>query len=125
MDLPKDLYYTKDHEWVQYDGQIVTIGITDFAQSELGDVIFLEFPDVGQDLIQNDPFGTIEAVKTVADLNAPVAGNVLETNAELEDAPELVNQDPYGKGWMIKIEVEDDSAKAELLSAEEYEASFN
>jgi glycine cleavage system H protein len=125
VDLPKDLYYTKDHEWVQYDGQIVTIGITDFAQSELGDVIFLEFPDVGQDLIQNDPFGTIEAVKTVADLNAPVAGNVLETNAELEDAPELVNQDPYGKGWMIKIEVEDDSAKAELLSAEEYEASFN
>ena len=125
MDLPKDLYYTKDHEWVQYDGQIVTIGITDFAQSELGDVIFLEFPDVGQDLIQNDPFGTIEAVKTVADLNAPVAGNVLETNAELEDAPELVNQDPYGKGWMIKIEVEDDSGKAELLSAEEYEASFN
>ncbi len=125
MDLPKDLYYTKDHEWVQYDGQIVTIGITDFAQSELGDVIFLEFPDVGQDLIQNDPFGTIEAVKTVADLNAPVAGNVLETNAELEDAPELVNQDPYGKGWMIKIEVEDNSGKAELLSAEEYEASFN
>jgi len=125
VDLPKDLYYTKDHEWVQYDGQIVTIGITDFAQSELGDVIFLEFPDVGQDLIQNDPFGTIEAVKTVADLNAPVAGNVLETNAELEDAPELVNQDPYGKGWMIKIEVEDDSGKAELLSAEEYEASFN
>jgi glycine cleavage system H protein len=125
VDLPKDLYYTKDHEWVQYDGQIVTIGITDFAQSELGDVIFLEFPDVGQDLIQNDPFGTIEAVKTVADLNAPVAGNVLETNAELEDAPELVNQDPYGKGWMIKIEVEDDSAKVELLSAEEYEASFN
>jgi len=125
VDLPKDLYYTKDHEWVQYDEQIVTIGITDFAQSELGDVIFLEFPDVGQDLIQNDPFGTIEAVKTVADLNAPVAGNVLETNAELEDAPELVNQDPYGKGWMIKIEVEDDSGKAELLSAEEYEASFN
>ena len=125
MDLPKDLYYTKDHEWIQYDGQIVTIGITDFAQSELGDVIFLEFPDVGQDLIQNDPFGTIEAVKTVADLNAPVAGNVLETNAELEDAPELVNQDPYGKGWMIKIEVEDDSGKAELLSAEEYEAAFN
>jgi len=125
VDLPKDLYYTKDHEWIQYDGQIVTIGITDFAQSELGDVIFLEFPDVGQDLIQNDPFGTIEAVKTVADLNAPVAGNVLETNAELEGAPELVNQDPYGKGWMIKIEVEDDSGKAELLSAEEYEASFN
>jgi glycine cleavage system H protein len=125
VDLPKDLYYTKDHEWVQYDGQIVTIGITDFAQSELGDVIFLEFPDVGQDLIQNDPFGTIEAVKTVADLNAPVSGNVLETNAELEDTPEFVNQDPYGKGWMIKIEVEDDSAKAELLSAEEYEASFN
>ena len=125
MDLPRDLYYTKNHEWVQYEGNIVTIGITEFAQSELGDVIFLEFPDVGQDLIQNDPFGTIEAVKTVADLYAPVAGNVMETNADLEDAPELVNQDPYGKGWMIKVEVEDDSGKTSLMSPEEYETSFS
>jgi glycine cleavage system H protein len=125
VDIPKDLYYTKDHEWVHYEGQVVTIGITDFAQGELGDVIFLELPDVGQDLIKDDPFGTIEAVKTVADLYAPIDGNVLETNADLEDAPELINQDPYGKGWMIKIEVDDDSGKNNLMSPEEYEASLD
>ena len=119
MSIPKDLQYTKDHEWVKSDGNIVTVGITDFAQSELGDIIFVEFPEVGQDVTAGDPFGTIEAVKTVADLFSPVDGTIVEINDSLEDAPETVNTDPYGKGWLVKIEV---GGKAEdLLSAEDYE----
>ena len=119
MNIPKELQYTKDHEWIKSDGNIVTVGITDFAQSELGDIIFVEFPEVGQDVSAGDPFGTIEAVKTVADLFSPVDGTVIEVNDSLEDAPETVNTDPYGKGWLVKIEV---GGKAEdLLSAEDYE----
>lgn len=120
MNIPKELQYTKDHEWTKSHGNIMTVGITDFAQSELGDIIFVEFPEVGQDVSAGDPFGTIEAVKTVADLFSPVDGTIVEVNEDLEDAPETVNTDPYEKGWLVKIEV---SGKAEdLLSADDYEA---
>ena len=120
MNVPKELQYTKDHEWTKSDGNVMTVGITDFAQSELGDIIFVEFPDVGQEVSTGDPFGTIEAVKTVADLFSPVDGTIIEVNEEIEDAPETVNTDPYGKGWLVKIEL---SGKAEdLLSADDYEA---
>jgi len=100
MSLPQDLKYTKEHEWIKIDGENVTIGITDHAQGELGDIIFIEFPDVDQKIEKDEPFGTIEAVKTVADLFAPVSGTVTEINESLEDSPETVNEDAFGEGWM-------------------------
>ena len=103
MDLPQDLKYTKEHEWVKIDDNILMLGITDHAQSELGDIIFIEFPDLNQVISKDEPFGTIEAVKTVADLFAPVSGKIIEINQDLEDNPELVNSDPYGEGWIVKI----------------------
>jgi glycine cleavage system H protein len=120
VNIPKDLYYTNDHEWTKFNGSSVIIGITDFAQSELGDIIYIEFPSIGQELIKDQPFGTIEAVKTVADLNAPVSGIVTAINDSLDDSPELVNSDPYGDGWMIKIEASGPSEKELLLSPEAY-----
>ena len=121
MNVPKDFMYTNDHEWTKFDSNIVTIGITDFAQGELGDIIFVELPDVGQEIEKDEAFGTIEAVKTVSDLVSPVTGKVVEINDDIEDSPEFVNEDCYGKGWFVKIELNDVSVKDELLSAEEYQ----
>ncbi len=121
MDIPKDYRYTKDHEWVRMDQGIATVGITDFAQSELGDIVFVEFPEVDSTVTQNESFGTIEAVKTVADLYAPVSGTILEVNTDLEDHPEKVNQDPYGEGWMVKIKINDEGELDNLMSALAYE----
>ena len=121
MNVPKDLMYTNDHEWAKFEENIVTIGITDFAQGELGDIIFVELPEVGQAVEKDEAFGTIEAVKTVSDLLSPVTGEVVEINDEIEDSPEFVNEDCYGKGWFVKIEFNDQSAKDKLLSVEDYQ----
>lgn len=122
MNFPAELKYTKDHEWVKVDGDIATIGITDFAQKELGDIVYVDIATIGETLDAEVVFGTVEAVKTVSDLFMPVKGEVLELNAEIEAQPELVNSDPYGKGWMIKIKVSDASQLAGLLSADAYKA---
>jgi glycine cleavage system H protein len=124
MNVPADLKYTKDHEWVKVDGNIATVGITDFAQGELGDVVFVEVETEGDELAKEETFGTIEAVKTVSDMFMPVSGTVIEFNAELEDAPETINTDAYGSGWIIKIEMSDASELDSLLSAEDYEAQI-
>lgn len=120
MNIPADLKYTKDHEWVKIEGDIATIGITDFAQSELGDIVFVEVDTEGEALSAGDVFGTVEAVKTVSDLFMPIAGTVETINEGLEDNPEVVNQDPYGEGWMVKIKLEDGAALDELLGADDY-----
>ena len=122
MNIPSNLKYTKDHDWIRVEGEEAVIGITDFAQGELGDIVFLEIETVGETLEQEEVFGTVEAVKTVSDLFMPVSGEVLEVNPELEATPELVNKDPYGKGWLIKIAIKDVSQLADLLSADEYKA---
>ena len=121
MDLPQNLKYTKEHEWVKIDGDLLIVGITDHAQSELGDIIFIEFPDLNQAISKDEPFGTIEAVKTVADLFAPVSGKIIEINQDLEDNPELVNSDPYGEGWIVKITDFDKSQLDALLDSNNYE----
>ena len=121
MNVPKELKYTKDHEWIKVTGNEAVVGITDFAQGELGDIVYVEIETEGEELASGDVFGTVEAVKTVSDLFMPVAGKVVEVNPELESAPEIVNEDPYGKGWMIKIEITDESSLEETLSAEEYQ----
>lgn len=118
--IPENLAYTEDHEWLSQDSDISTIGITDYAQSELGDIVFVELPEVGSHIQQGEPFGTIEAVKTVEDLIAPVSGEVLEINDGLEESAELVNQDPYGAGWMLKIRLEDQEELERLISPQEY-----
>lgn len=120
MNLPKELKYTKDHEWVRMEGNVATVGITEFAQRELGDIVYVEIETEGESVEQGNIFGTVEAVKTVSDLFMPLTGTVSEVNAELEGEPELVNSDPYGKGWMIKIEVENPDEAEGLLSAEDY-----
>lgn len=122
MNIPSELLYTNDHEWAKFDGDIVTVGITDFAQGELGDIIFVELPEVNSEVEIDEAFGTIEAVKTVTDLLSPVIGTVIEINSELEDAPESVNEDCYGKGWFVKIKVKDGDDKSGLLSVEDYKA---
>ncbi len=122
MNIPENLKYTKDHEWVAVDGDVATVGITDFAQGELGDIVFVEIETEGETLDKEEVFGTIEAVKTVSDLYMPVTGEIIEVNAGLEDEPELVNQEPYEGGWMIKIKMSDASEVDSLLSAEEYKA---
>ncbi len=122
MSIPDDLKYTREHEWVRDNADgTATIGVTDFAQGELGDVVFVELEEVGFECKQDEEFGTVEAVKTVSDLFAPVSGEIAEVNEKLEDDPELVNDDPYGDGWMIKIEMNDDSELGDLMSAEEYQ----
>ena len=122
MSTPAHLLYTKDHEWIHiHDDHTATIGITDFAQSELGDIVFVELNEVGDECVKDDTFGTVEAVKTVSDLYAPMDGEIIEVNEKLDDEPELVNDDPYGEGWMIKIKITDPSQKEELLSAESYQ----
>lgn len=122
MNTPSELKYTKDHEWIKVEGETATIGITDYAQSELGDIVFVDVDTVDEDLNEGDVFGSVEAVKTVSDLYLPVAGTVLEVNPELEDEPELVNTDPYGKGWIIKLKISDATDLSALLSAEDYQA---
>jgi len=117
---PENLKYTKDHEWIQIDGDTATIGITDFAQKELGDVVFVELPDVGRQLTQGEEFGTIESVKAVSEIYSPVTGEVLEVNTELPDRPETINEDPYGKGWILKLRVSDPSQVEGLLDAAAY-----
>lgn len=122
MNTPKELKYTKDHEWIRVEGDVAYVGITDFAQSELGEIVFVEIETEGEEIAKDDTFGSVEAVKTVSDLNMPISGEVLEVNEELEDAPELVNQEPYGKGWMIKVSIKDTAELDELLDAAAYEA---
>jgi len=122
MNVPEGLLYTKDHEWVKIENGIATVGITDFAQGELGDIVYIEIETLDENVAQEEVFGTVEAVKTVSDLFMPLSGTVSEFNTELEDAPEKVNEDPYGAGWMIKIELDDPSAIEGLLSAAEYES---
>lgn len=123
--VPKELKYTEDHEWVKLEDGVAIIGITDYAQGELGDVVFLELPEEGDEISQGDAFGSIEAVKTVADMYAPVSGKVTEINGSLEDAPETVNQDPYGEGWLIKLEISDAAEIDNLMDAEAYEKTIN
>ena len=120
MNFPEELKYTEDHEWVRVDGDIAIIGVTEFAQSELGDIVYVEIETVGDEINAGDVFGTVEAVKTVSDLFMPIDGTVLEFNEELENAPELVNEDPYGKGWMIKIKMNNPADLDGLLSADAY-----
>jgi len=120
MNFPENLKYTKDHEWVLVDGDVATVGVTDFAQSELGDVVFVEIETEGEELAAEDTFGTVEAVKTVSDLFMPLSGEVIEVNNGLEDAPESVNEDPYGAGWMIKIKMSDPSQVEGLMSSSDY-----
>lgn len=122
MNVPAELKYTNEHEWIRVEGEEAFVGITDYAQSQLGDIVFVECETVGDDLEAGDTFGTIEAVKTVSDLYLPVGGEVLEFNEELEGAPELVNKDPYGKGWIVKIKVNDAKELDGLLNADAYKA---
>jgi glycine cleavage system H protein len=122
MNIPSELKYTKDHEWVKIDGDIATVGITDFAQSELGDIVYVEVETVGETLEADEVFGTVEAVKTVSDLFLPLSGEIIEFNENLEDEPEVVNSDPYNAGWMIKVKCSDLSQVDNLLSAEDYKS---
>ena len=125
MDIPKNLLFTKDHEWARVENNIVTIGITDFAQSELGDIIFVEFPEIGDMVDVGSSAGTIEAVKTVTDIFSPVKGKIIEINNGIDNSPEVMNTDPYGDGWLIKIELTDEDCSSELMSPSEYESFVN
>ena len=120
MNIPSELKYTKDHEWVRIEGDIAVVGITDFAQGELGDIVYIEVDTLDEDLEKEAIFGTVEAVKTVSDLFLPLSGEIIEFNGDLEDAPEKVNSDPYGEGWMVKIRMGDSSEVDNLLSADDY-----
>jgi glycine cleavage system H protein len=120
MNIPENLKYTKDHEWLKVDGNIALVGITDYAQNELGDIVFIEVDTVDEELDKEETFGTIEAVKTVSDMFMPVSGKIIEFNEELEQSPELVNSDPYGKGWIIKLEISNPDELNDLLDASAY-----
>ncbi|MDO5360358.1 MAG: glycine cleavage system protein GcvH [Jeotgalicoccus sp.] len=122
MSLPQDLKYSEDHEWIKVEGNTVTIGITDFAQSELGDIVFVELPEEGDDISTGDSFGSVESVKTVSELYAPVSGSIVAVNEELEDSPELVNESPYESAWMLKVELSDESELDNLLDAAGYQS---
>ena len=121
MNVPADLKYTKEHEWIKVEGNVATVGITDYAQGELGDIVFVELPEVDAPIRQLDSFGTIEAVKAVSDLFAPVSGRVTEVNRNLETDPMVINRDPYGEGWMLKLEITDSNELEQLLDAAGYE----
>ena len=121
MNLPEDIKYTEDHEWGKLENDILTIGITDFAQSELGDIIFVEFPELNTKVSVKDSIGTLEAVKTVADIYSPISGEIVELNDQLEDMPELINEDPYNKGWILKIKINDKNDYNSLLTNDEYQ----
>jgi glycine cleavage system H protein len=120
MNIPAELKYTKDHEWVKVEGDVATVGITEFAQSELGDIVYVEIETVGETIDQEEVFGSVEAVKTVSDLFMPLSGEIIEFNENLESNPELVNSDPYGEGWMIKVKISDSSQVDSLLDADAY-----
>jgi len=122
VNVPEELKYTKEHEWLRSEGDLATVGITDYAQSELGDIVFVELPQAGDTVSQGKPFGTIEAVKTVADLFSPVSGEVSEVNPKIEEDPAVMNKDPYGEGWMIKVRMSDSSQINSLLSPTDYRA---
>ena len=122
MNIPANLKYTKDHEWISIDGETATVGITDFAQKELGDIVYVEVETLDQTLEKDEVFGTVEAVKTVSDLFLPLSGEIIEFNDALESNPETVNADPYGKGWMVKVKISDASQIEELLSSDDYKA---
>lgn len=122
MELPKELKYTREHEWLAIEDGVATIGITDHAQEQLGEVVFVELPAVGDKVERSDPFGVVESTKAVSDVYAPISGEVLEINDDLPDSPEIVNEDPYGDGWMVKISVADEADLEELMSDEEYRA---
>ena len=124
MNFPDNLRYTSEHEWIRVEGDEAFVGITDYAQSELGEIVFIDVPTVGETVGQGEVFGSVEAVKTVSDLNMPVTGDVLELNEELDAAPELVNNDPYGKGWIIRIAIKDAAELDSLMDAKTYEASL-
>ncbi|WP_423408096.1 glycine cleavage system protein GcvH [Heyndrickxia sp. MSNUG] len=121
MNTPKELRYSEEHEWVKVEGEKVRVGITDFAQSELGDIVFVELPEVGDEISADQPFGSVESVKTVSELYAPVSGKVVEVNEDLNDSPEFVNESPYEKAWMIVVEPSDNSEVDKLMTAEQYE----
>ncbi len=125
MNVPSNLKYTKDHEWIKVEGDVATIGVTDFAQSQLGDIVFIEIETVGETLAKEEVFGTIEAVKTVSDMFMPVAGEVLEVNPKITEQPDVVNKDPYGDGWMIKVKIANPAELNELLSPEQYKGTIN
>lgn len=125
MNIPDSLKYTKDHEWLKVDGDTALIGITDFAQGELGDIVFIEIETEGEQLSKHDVFGTIEAVKTVSDMYMPVSGEVIEVNPKIMDTPEVVNKDPYGEGWLIKVKIEDASEIDALMDATAYKSHVN
>jgi len=120
MNIPAELKYTKDHEWIKIEGDVATIGITDFAQGELGDIVYVEVETEGESIDKDEVFGTVEAVKTVSDLFMPISGEVIEFNDAIESAPEMVNNDAYGEGWMIKVKMSDVSEVSDLLSADDY-----
>ncbi len=120
MNIPADLKYTKDHEWVKIEGDVATVGITDFAQKELGDIVYVEVETLDQTLDKDEVFGTVEAVKTVSDLFLPLSGEIIEFNDSLETTPEKVNSDPYGEGWMVKVKISNTSEESELLTSEQY-----
>jgi glycine cleavage system H protein len=122
MNVPEDLKYTKEHEWARIEGDIATIGITDYAQGELGDIVYLELPEVGSEIAKEESFGTVEAVKAVSDLYAPLSGEVVEVNETLQDVPETVNSDPYGSGWLIKIKITNPGEIDDLLDSADYKA---
>ena len=122
MNIPAELKYTKDHEWLKIEGDVATVGITDFAQSELGDIVYVEIETEGETLDKEEVFGSVEAVKTVSDLFMPISGEIIEFNEEIESTPEAVNEDAYGKGWMVKIKMSDVSELDALLSAEDYQS---
>ena len=119
MNIPVNLKYTKDHEWISIEGDVATVGITDFAQGELGDIVYVEIEKIGENFLKEEVFGTVEAVKTVSDLFMPVTGEIIDINETLNDKPELVNEDPYGQGWMIKIKL-NNSGSSDLLNSDEY-----
>ena len=121
MEFPEDLKYSKEHEWVLVEGNVATVGITDYAQDQLGDIVFVELPAVEDKVSKEDAFGVVESVKAVSDIYAPVSGKVVEINDDLADTPEMINEDPYGDGWMIKIEMNDPEELQDLMSAAEYE----
>ncbi|MCV9886820.1 glycine cleavage system protein GcvH [Metabacillus halosaccharovorans] len=125
MNTPKELRYSEEHEWVKVEGEKVRIGITDFAQSELGDIVFVELPEVGDEIKADEPFGSVESVKTVSELYAPISGKIIEINEDLDDSPEFVNESPYEKAWMIIIEPSDIADVEKLMTAEQYEEKTN
>ncbi len=125
MNVPSNLKYTKDHEWIKVDGDVATVGVTDFAQSQLGDIVFIEIETVGETLAKEEVFGTIEAVKTVSDMFMPVSGEVLEVNPKISEQPDVVNKDPYGNGWMIKVKIANPAELNELLSPDQYKGTIN